>query len=163
MGVTFTIRVPNLDDADGAAEVHNRGWRETYARLLPAEFYDGSALFRRQRLWRRLIEQADSSRRLYVGESDGAIVGVALAGSSLGERPARDLELYMLYVISPFHGTGVGQALLDAVVGQEHAQLWVAQDNPRAHAFYRRNGFAPDGAKKVDRELNDLAEVRFVR
>jgi len=163
MGVPFTVREPNLDDADGAAEVHNRGWRETYGRLLPEEFYDGRALERRKKFWHELIGREDPTQRLRVGESEGAIVGVGLAGNSLGERPVRERELYLLYVASTFHGTGVGQALLDAVVGQERAQLWVARDNGRAQAFYRRNGFVPDGSQKVDNELNDLVELRFVR
>jgi hypothetical protein len=33
--------------------------------------------------------------------------------------------------------------LLDAAVGSAPAFLWVAVDNPRAHAFYARNGPEP--------------------
>lgn len=142
---------------------HNRGWREAYADLLPEEFYDETALERRKRVWRRLIERDDPSKRLFVAESDGEIVGVGFAGKSRDDRPARDLELYTLYVISSYFGTGVGQMLLDAVIGKEGAQLWVAKDNPRAQAFYRRNGFIMDGAEKVDAGANNLVEVRFVR
>lgn len=159
----YTIRKPSIDDADCAAEVHNRGWREAYANLLPEEFYDEAALERRKRGWRRLIERDDPSKRLYIAEADGEIVGVGLAGTSLDERPVRDLQLYTLYVISSYYGTGVGQTLLDAVIGQEGAQLWVAKDNPRAQAFYRRNGFTMDGAEKVDADANNLVEVRYVR
>lgn len=159
----FTIRHPGIDDVDGAAEVQNRGWREAYGHLLPEEFYDHGALDRRRTVWRRLVERPERSGRLFVAESGGEIVGVALAGASLDEHPVRELQLYSLYVISPYYGSGVGQALLDTVIGGEAAQLWVARDNPRAHAFYRRNGFTPDGAQKVDADLNDLVEVRLVR
>ncbi|MCS6582511.1 GNAT family N-acetyltransferase [Curtobacterium citreum] len=41
------------------------------------------------------------------------------------------------------------QALLDTVLADRPASLWVAADNPRAHAFYRRNGFTPDGAESA--------------
>lgn len=51
----------------------------------------------------------------------------------------------MLYVLESAHGTGVGQMLLDAALRDRPASLSVAADNPRAHAFYRRNGFRPDG------------------
>jgi ribosomal protein S18 acetylase RimI-like enzyme len=98
-----------------------------------------------------------------LAESAGRVVGIGWAGPSLGDRPARDLELYCLDVLSTHFGTGASQALLDAVVGAESAQLWVAAENPRARAFYRRNGFVPDGEAKVDPDLNDLAEVRLVR
>jgi len=39
----------------------------------------------------------------------------------------------------------------------------MAQDNPRARAFYARNGFTPDGARKVEPSWEDLTEVRLVR
>jgi RimJ/RimL family protein N-acetyltransferase len=40
----------------------------------------------------------------------------------------------------------------------------VAVDNPRAHAFYRRNGFALDGAKRDFAMLGtDVPVVRMVR
>ncbi|WP_439688481.1 GNAT family N-acetyltransferase [Curtobacterium sp. SP.BCp] len=52
----------------------------------------------------------------------------------------------MLYVLARAHGSGAGQALLDAALGHRSASLWVAEDNPRAQAFYRRNGFTVDGA-----------------
>lgn len=42
------------------------------------------------------------------------------------------------------------------------AQLWVAEEKPRARRFYERNGFTPDGARFVDETL-DLAEARLVR
>jgi RimJ/RimL family protein N-acetyltransferase len=38
----------------------------------------------------------------------------------------------------------------------------VLADNPRAQAFYRRNGFAPDGSEKFDEQW-EVTEVRFVR
>jgi hypothetical protein len=39
----------------------------------------------------------------------------------------------------------------------------VARDNVRARAFYGRNRLVPDGASKLDAELEDLVEVRLVR
>ena len=42
--------------------------------------------------------------------------------------------------------------------------MWVPATNPRAHAFYRRNGFAPDGHERVEEVLGELLhEVRLVR
>lgn len=70
-------------------------------------------------------------------------------------------QLYVLYVYAAFHGSGVGTALLDAVIDPDApASLWVADPNPRAQAFYRRQGFASDGAAKVD---DGVREIRMVR
>ena len=69
----------------------------------------------------------------------------------------------MLYVLREHHGSGAGQALLDAVLGEEPAQLWVAEANPRAIRFYERNGFRADGATLTDPAVEDLREIRMVR
>ena len=61
------------------------------------------------------------------------------------------------------HGSGAGQALLDAVVGSEPCQLWVARENPRAHRFYRRNGFVPDGTERQDERAGGLWVLHWVR
>jgi ribosomal protein S18 acetylase RimI-like enzyme len=83
----------------------------------------------------------------------------------LGGLPkVRDLELVQLYVSLP--GQGLGEQLLNTVVPPgTGAQLWVFTANEGAQRFYRRHGFAPDGARNVYRE--DLAggvdELRYVR
>ena len=46
--------------------------------------------------------------------------------------------------------------------GDLPACLWALADNPRAHAFYRRNGFELDGVSKAD-EFWQVLEVRFIR
>ncbi|MDV7088632.1 GNAT family N-acetyltransferase [Rhodococcus opacus] len=105
-----------------------------------------------------------SQQRLRVAEAHGEIVRFAYAGTPLyDEDPARDLQLYTLYLVPEHQGTDAGQALLDAVLVEDPAQLWVAKDNPRAHSFYRRNGFVPDGSEKIYPGTTDLVEVRLVR
>jgi len=41
--------------------------------------------------------------------------------------------------------------------------LWVARQNPRATAFYARNGFALDGAEQVDPHAPSITDARMVR
>ena len=43
------------------------------------------------------------------------------------------------------------------------AFLWVAELNPRAIAFYRKNRFEPDGERTVSAERENLVEIRMVR
>jgi hypothetical protein len=94
--------------------------------------YDDAALERRTQIWRRLIEGADDSARMFLAESAGSVVGVGRAAKSPYDRPARELGLRCLYVLGTHCGTCAGQALLDAVFGQDTAQLWVAADNHRS-------------------------------
>jgi GNAT superfamily N-acetyltransferase len=101
-----------------------------------------------------------------VAECADEIIGFAIvgAGRRIGDHePVRERELFSLYALAAHHGGGAGQALLEAVLpAGAPAQLWVAEENPRARRFYARNGFAPDGARFRDEGL-DLAEVRLVR
>ncbi|MGF0117503.1 N-acetyltransferase family protein [Promicromonospora sp. Marseille-Q5078] len=159
---TFVIRPAIPDDAAGCAIVHHTSWVETYGGLLPAEHWETDTLERRTAVWPRRIGELPVT----VAESSGRVVGFATGGRAreVGiHPPVRDRELWSLYVLAEHHGTGVGQALLEAVVPSGvPAQLWVAEQNPRARRFYERNGFVPDGARFVDGRLN-LAEVRHVR
>lgn len=160
---SFRLRRPTVEDAAAIAAVQVDGWRDTYGRLLPQRFYDAKALAERTRTWSEALSRPDRAPRLFVAESAAPLVGFAFASSPREEHPARDLQLHMLYVRTPLHGSGIGQALLDAVLEEEPAQLWCAKENLRALAFYRRNGFTPDGTEKVDTDFGDLTEVRLVR
>lgn len=91
------------------------------------------------------------------------VVGFAWTAPSCDKPRVRGLELVGLYLLAAHHGAGLGQALLDSAIGDQPASLWMAEDNPRARAFYVRNGFTPDGARKVEPAWEDLTEVRLVR
>jgi ribosomal protein S18 acetylase RimI-like enzyme len=60
-----------------------------------------------------------------------------------------DLELKRIYVLSRFHGSGVGPGLLREVTERARQRqarrllLGVYAGNERAIAFYKKNGFEP--------------------
>ena len=59
---------------------------------------------------------------------------------------------------------GAGRALLEAVIDPaESAALWVADPNPRAHAFYRKHGFVADGTAQVEDGVREIRMVRLVQ
>jgi len=53
--------------------------------------------------------------------------------------------------------------MLEAVLQDDPAQLWVLRSNDRAIAFYERNGFAVDGVEFIDPSEPSLVELRIVR
>ena len=81
----------------------------------------------------------------------------------------RAAELYALYVRPAWWSTGTGRALMDRVLarsssaGYRSITLWVLRDNQRARRFYKRAGFAPDGATNVLSRLGGVIEVRYRR
>lgn len=160
------IRPLRAGDADALALVHVTSWRETYGGLVPEEMYGEAALEQRRSMWTGAIErtlagQARSTVR--VAEVDGRIVGFASAGPSRPGIQKRPVELGMIYTLAEVQGRGIGDALMDAVLGDRPAQLWVAEENPRARRFYTRHGFTWDGTRKLDEHIDDLAEVLLVR
>ncbi|RZU63593.1 GNAT family N-acetyltransferase [Zhihengliuella halotolerans] len=164
--MTYVLRVPDLTDAPEIAELHVSTWRETYGRLLPDDFFDEEHLAGRQRMWNHILTRRPEGLRVWIAETAGRIVGFGLAGPSYGAGGAalpRELQLFALYLASDLHGSGAGQELLEAVLGDDPSMLWVARENPRAIGFYRRNGFEFDGVEQADPAAPKITDARMVR
>ena len=82
-----------------------------------------------------------------VAEDSSGIVGWATSGPGRDDNPPVPHELEAINTVAQVHGSGVGQRLLEAAIGDEPAYLWIMEGNDRAEAFYRRNGFQRDGAE----------------
>ncbi|MFG6402915.1 MULTISPECIES: GNAT family N-acetyltransferase [unclassified Microbacterium] len=151
-------------DAEALGRVHATCWHETYDHLISKAALERVSARRMAELWTHWASQGEDYR-MRAALVDGDIVGF------VGSGPARDAdapsvrELYFIYLLDAWHGTGIGQQLFDSAVGaDEPVYLWVAEDNPRAHRFYARNGFVLDGASQEEPFLGEtLTEVRFVR
>lgn len=144
MTTDLTVRAAVLDDAAGIARVHIQAWRECYAHLLPADSLAGLEQGPREAGWRKILTAATSDIRVACRGTD--IVGWASAGAGRDDDGPSPRELKGIYVLASQYGSGAGQLLLNAAVGSAGAYLWIAEENPRAFAFYQRNGFVPDGA-----------------
>jgi ribosomal protein S18 acetylase RimI-like enzyme len=161
--LSFTVRRPESGDAEALAAMHLQAWRESYGHLLSERFFTDRTA--------RLPERAEQYRGALSGPNTWAVavaggefVGLAAAGPGPDDDRPGETALLMLYALRRVHGTGVGQALLDAVIGTDAAYLWVLEDNPRAQAFYRRNGFVPDGRRELlPPEWEGLPEIRMAR
>lgn len=155
------VRPAEPDDIPALAHVHVQGWRETYRGLFPDHLLDDPEFEpRRRRFWTAVFtDPRYADHRVAVAEADGEVVGFGLAspnGDELGIP-----QLYALYLLAAHHGSGAGARLLDAVLDPgDPAVLWVADPNPRAQAFYRRHGFAPDGFEKIE---DGVREIRMQR
>jgi ribosomal protein S18 acetylase RimI-like enzyme len=160
-----TVRIATADDAPAIAQVHVQTWRETYTGKLADDVIEGRPIPERAAALARLLagESALGPQTLWVAEREGAIVGFAWAGACRDADRGDTTELYSINVLRAHLGSGAGQQLLDAAIGDEPASLWVLEDNPRARAFYERNGFVADGAEKDDERLGGAHEIRMVR
>jgi GNAT superfamily N-acetyltransferase len=151
-------------DAEALGRVHATCWHETYDHLISKAALERVSARRMAELWTHWASQGEEycMRAALV---DGDIVGFVGSGPARDDDAPRGRELYFIYLLDAWHGTGIGQQLFDAAVEPgEELYLWVAEDNPRAHRFYARNGFTLDGASHTEPFLGEsLTEVRFVR
>lgn len=110
--------------------------------------------------------------RLEVDDPDAVVaVGLSPAGEVLGFAsggPTRDpdgpaeWELYAVNVVATAYGSGLAVDLVAAVVGDRPSSVWVLEENARARAFYAREGWVADGARRVH-EATACPEMRMVR
>lgn len=163
--MSFVIRIPSPSDAPALADLHVATWKEAYSHLLPEDYFSDEYVTGRHRMWKHVLTDSRTDMRVRVAVK-GSIIGFAWAGPGIGvdaDEPPRDRQLYAIYVLSAHYGSGVGQALLDAALEDAPAMLWVAKENPRATAFYRRNGFTFDGAEQTDAHAPLITDARMIR
>lgn len=148
MNASIEVRRAVESDADGIAHVHVQAWREAYSHLLSEETLASLQEKPRAERWRGILRAGGTD--VWVAIDGEVIVGWAAASAGRDDDAPHPLELEGIYVLASHHGSGTGQSLLHASIDQRPAYLWMAADNPRAHAFYQRNGFRHDGVTKTE-------------
>ena len=133
------------EEIKGKAFVHWRAWHEAYAGLINAEYLGKLTLEKCEEIAYRWRDN------ILVALDGGRVVGFAGYGESSRDDPDAG-ELFALYILSEYYGTGVGQMLLDAAMQMLNARsrvgLWVLKENGRAIRFYEKCGFAATGEEK---------------
>ena len=176
------LRRATPHDAAAIAEVQVRAWQTAYVGLMPQPYLDSLDVGQRAEMWRRATQPRNDGRVLVAQAAAGRIAGFAAFGRERGDEgvdETRDAtndatsdrgELYALNVDPGDWGCGFGSALSLAVQaalaadGHSEAVLWVHPENLRAIRFYRRHGWAADGAYKVADALGvTVPEVRYHR
>lgn len=167
------IRPATVEDAHGIATVHVQSWQHAYQGEIPAQHLRSLSIDARAQRWQNILGNPAPHTQMLVAEDEatsGAIIGFCSVGPSRDEDATPSIgEIYAIYVAPEQMGQGVGSALLaagGAALAQEgctRVTLWVLATNTSAQQFYRRHGFVPDGARKMDSIGGvTLEEVRYV-
>lgn len=159
------LRPATPDDAAAGSALHRACWQEAYGpyaepHLLADAVADHADW--EQRWHQQLTSGPPRQLAVHEGEGGEELLGFGVVGPGRDPDLAATDELYALYVRQSWWGTGLGQALLDAVLGLEPCTLWVLEDNSRARRFYERNGFVADGSRELYERLGTW-EVRMLR
>lgn len=163
------IRPAQPEDALAVAGVHVRSWQVGYRGLLPDDYLD--QLNPEDRAERYDFASVDARKPHTVLATEGAeILGFATTAPSCNEENPAQGELFALYVDPQHWNRGIGVALIRAArsrlieLGFIDAVLWLLEGNLRADRFYRLDGWAPDGERRVEVVWGATAnELRYVR
>ena len=149
------LRPAEPEDANTVARVHVRSWQAAYRSLLPDDYLDNLSPEDRAQAYDFTSREPLKPQTLVASE-DGLILGFATTMPSRESDLKVYGELCALYVDPDHWGRGVGVALVSAAranlfgLGFRKAVLWILAGNLRAHRFYQRDGWAPDGVRKTD-------------
>jgi len=162
--MAWRIRQAGYADLEAAARAKALSWGESLGgvvtdealrRQLEPQWLDRAAAH-----WRGVL---DGGGYVWLVVDDGGeVAGVAHASLGRDDDAPTPLELVTIYLREAAQGSGVADALLQTAIGDSPAYLWVLAGNARAHAFYRRHGFVPDGTTKMIQALG-ITEERWVR
>ena len=161
-----TIREAGAGDAARLSLVANATFLETFAGMI-----DGGALVAHCETRHEpdyLAGLLEGGARGFLAELDGAPIGYALlAEPELDAAVPGDIELKKIYVLSRFHGSGLARRLFDAALaaseGRERLLLGVKDDNHRAIAFYRKQGFEQVGTRRFEVGGKFYDDIVFAR
>lgn len=163
------LREARPGDEAAVADVHVRAWQEAYRGLIPDEFLDALDAGERARTY-AFGSDDPAAPRTVVAEGGGAILGFTAFCPSRDEDAPGLGEVVALYVDPERYGGGVGRLLMAearrrlAAAGFAEALLWVLDGNERAASFYEREGWRPDGARRVEHPYGVVSNVsRFRR
>lgn len=160
-GALWTLTALRPAHARALAACHIACWREAYRGLVPDHVLAAFDLDRRAANWERIADH--HCGRILVAQSGDDIAGFVHYGPPRDDPAVAERELQAMYVRAEWYGSGLAQALLNAVFEPERScSLWVFEDNPRARAFYTKYGFVPDGTARAER-FATATEIRMVR
>ncbi|TFD52300.1 N-acetyltransferase [Cryobacterium frigoriphilum] len=145
------------------ARMHVQSWQETYRGLMAGEVLDDPEFITtRETFWTAaLCDERYARNRTAVALQNCRVIGIAMSGPPQDADASWAVQLYVLYLLKAHQGSGVARMLLEAVLApEESAGSWVADQNPRGQAFYRKHGFRPDQASESHAGLRAIRMVR---
>lgn len=146
------------EEIRGKAFVFLRAWHEAYTGIVSRAYLDSLTL---ESCEEKAFRRTDG---VLIAKDGERVIGFVSFGDCGEEKPEFG-EVFCLYVLSEYYGTGAGQKLMEAALNElknyPKICLWVLKENGRAVRFYQKCGFVPDGEEAVSAN-HGAAEIRMV-
>lgn len=153
------VRDAEAGDASAMAEMQLDVWRTAYAHFLPTSVLDALDAAEATRAWKMAIISAGPAHVLVATEG----VEVVGFGAGMGQ------EVSTLLVAPRWARRGHGGRLLGTLAerlgadGAEQGEVWVAEGDEAARAFFPGHGWLPDGVVRTSHHgAQVLRELRHV-
>ena len=162
----FFIRKAQSEDFADIANIHFKSWHDAYLSLLPELYINNkNNLSKKIKMWQELINHPDVI--IWIAY-DANYKSVGFIGYFAKNN---SYEITTLYVLSEYHGRGIGTKLmktsLQAILGfniNANFCLWVLEDNAPAIHFYKKFGFVCNGEKsEEDYKDTQIVDIKMIR
>ena len=162
----FCIRKAHSKDFADIVHIHCKSWHDAYLNLLPKSYINNkNNLIEKTKMWQEVITHPD------------VIIWIAYDANhkSLGFigyfTKNNSYEITTLYVLSEYHGLGIGSKLmkrsLQAILSfniNANFYLWVLEDNASAIHFYKKFGFVYDGEKSEEHYKDiQIVDIKMIK
>jgi ribosomal protein S18 acetylase RimI-like enzyme len=139
-------RFASLTDVEGLALVHDETWRSTYRGIIPGAELEKIISCRGTSWWQAAINKGN---RIALSFYDGKLVGYVNYGRNRAKGLAYQGEIYEIYMLSEYQGTGFGQQLFATAREDLKSHklnslvVWALSDNDAAIEFFKAMGGKP--------------------
>ena len=162
----FFIRKAQSKDFADIANIHFKSWHDAYLSLLPELYINNkNNLSEKIKMWQELINHPDVIIWIAYDANHESVGFIGYFAKN------NSYEITTLYVLSEYHGRGIGSTLmktsLQAILGfniNANFCLWVLEDNAPAIHFYKKFGFVCNGEKsEEDYKDTQIVDIKMIR
>lgn len=163
--LAITVRPAEPRDAAGLARLHRLSWTQTYCGIIPHRSLRLMVQRRDQAWWRQAIARGNA---ILVLEAGGEAAGYATFGRNRSFAVPAEGEIYEIYLLPEYTGTGLGRRLFNAARarlrerGLRRVLVWALEDNQGATSFYEGQGGRRVAEQTESFEGRELRKIAFV-
>jgi ribosomal protein S18 acetylase RimI-like enzyme len=166
--MNLIIREATELDAENITVMHIKSWQETYKDIIDQVYLDDLPNKFEERLKFRqdILSKKDQAIHL-VAEKDGKIIGFCDA-SFIREYEGAKGEVYAIYLLKEYQGSGIGKKLFQQAVEFLFANnlapfvVLVLKDNLPSRKFYEKNGGVEIDMETIEIDGKTYEEVRYI-
>jgi GNAT superfamily N-acetyltransferase len=141
--LSIELRRAMPGDAHAVSDVHRQSWTHAYSGLIPHRPLNAMLERRNEEWWRKA---SNGPSTLLVLDIGGKIAGYTTIGANRAPALKQDGEIYELYLMPQFQGTGLGsymfreaRSILNSL-GMKGLAAWCLEDSEHAVTFFRATG-----------------------